>query len=293
MRNPQSRLATAFLIALGMLVGAASIAADQTPEEILKSRGLKRAGTVFVLPADTEFVPKVAKLRPSYQELYAAYRKLAPIMQLHAEYEMLDDDWTVVNEQLRNVQAEIDAHPPLSNNELRQNWQNLLEAERQLKLQYNYLRTQVNLRYKRLTPDAEKEKLQDEFLKLRNDFLESSRQLREQVDKIKGDYATLYKDKDVKNALEKLKLSMKGGASLGPSPDFRKESAWLINAVKSTSPDSFKSKNAKKNAKTAARSKNTSKDKATMPDKEPPLKTAKKGGQDAESEPDDPKASPK
>jgi hypothetical protein len=282
MRNTRSILATTLLLTLGAPGGSTSIAiaADQTPEEVLKSRGLKRSGTVYILDAESEFVPNVAKLRPSYQQLYSVYRKLAPMIQMQAEYDLLDDQWTVVNEQLRNVQAEIDAHPPLSNNELRQNWQNLLEAERQLKLQYNALRTEVNLRYKRLPSYSEKENLQDEFLKQRKEFLEKSQDLRKLVDKIKDDYAALSKDDAVKKSLATLKLSMKGGAFLGPSADFKKESAWLINAVRSTSPESLNPKAARKTSKTAAKRKNTAKDKEAKPAKDQPGKGEKKGAQD-------------
>ena len=105
----------------------------------------------------------MAKLQPDYRKLKNLYDQLAAAMQIQAEYDLLDDRWTVVNEQLRNVQAEIDAHPPTSNNELKQSWQNLLDAERQLRLVYNELRREVNLRYKRLVPEAEREQLHARF----------------------------------------------------------------------------------------------------------------------------------
>ena len=53
----------------------------------------------------------------------------------------------------------------------------------------------------------------------------------------------------MKKSLATLKLSMKGGAFLGPSSDFKKESAWLINAVRSTSPESLNPKAARKTSK--------------------------------------------
>jgi hypothetical protein len=277
MRKTQSKLATAVLVALGIFGRAGAIADDKSPEEVLKSRGLTRSGTVYIVEAESDLVLKVAKLRPSFQQLYAVYRKLAPIMQLQAEYDMLDDQWTVVNEQLRNVQAEIDAHPPLRNSELKENWQNLLEAERQLRLQYNHLRTEVNLRYKRLASDAEKERLQDEFLKQRKDFVENSKELRDQVEKVKGDYIALAKDDAIKKSLATLKLSTKAAVSLGPSADFKRESTWLINAVRSTSPESLKPKSGRRNSRNAARDKTSTKGKETTPAKKPPSKSEKKG----------------
>ena len=210
------------LVALGTLGGAASMAAEQTPEELLASRGLKRSGVLFILEAESEFVPKVTKLLPDYRQLKRVYDKLATAMQIQAEYDVLDDQWTLVNEQLRNVQAEMDAHPPTSNNELKQSWQNLLEAERQLRFQYNELRREVNLRNKKLVSDSEKKQLEHDFLKQRDDFLESSRELRALADTIKNNYNALSQDETVKKSLDALKISTKARVSLGPSPDFKK-----------------------------------------------------------------------
>ena len=281
------------LVAVCALGGAGAITAEQTPEEFLKSRGLKRSGSLFVLEGESEFVPKVARLLPNYRQLKGRYDNLAAIMQMQAAYDLLDDQWTVVNEQLRNVQAEIDAHPPLSNNELKQNWQNLLDTERQLRFQYNELRREVNLRYKRLVSDSEKEKLQGEFLKQRDEFLESSRELRAQADKIKDDYAALSQDDAVKKSLGTLKLSAKARPGLGPSPEFKKASAWLTNAVRSTSPESLTPKTSRRKSKNSARGKSTTKGKGAAPVTERPSAGAKKGTQGDAPAPGDAEASPK
>jgi hypothetical protein len=290
MRVTRSRLAAASLVALCAIAGAAAIAAEQTPEEVLKSRGLKRSGMLYVLEAESEFVPKVAKLQPSYRQLKVQYDKVATVMQSQAEYDALDDRWTLVNEQLRDVQAEIDAHPPTSNNELKQSWQNLLEAERQLRFQYNELRREVNLRYKRLVSDSEKEKLQGDFLKQRDDFLESSRELRALAGKVRDDYSALSHDDAVKKALTALKVSAKGSVNLGPSPDFKKASAWLINAVRSTSPESLAPRGRKKNAN---KGKASTKGKATAPAKDRLSSRAQQGARANPPSSADPEASPK
>jgi hypothetical protein len=290
MRDTRSSLSTALLVAISALGAAGAFAADRSPEEALNRRGLKRSGLLFVLDADAEFVPKVAKLQPKYRQLKGQFDKLATVLRMQAEYDLLDDQWTLVNEQLRNVQAEIDAHPPTTNNELKQNWQNLLEAERQLRLQYNALRTEVNLRYKRLASDSEKEQLRSDFLKQRDDFLDSSRELRAQADKIKDDYNALSKDDEVKKSLSELKASTKASVSLGPSPSFKKASDWLISAVKLTSPDSLAPKAKKKNT---TRSKSTTKGKGAMPGKKRSSTSAKTGTGDNRPASGGPVAGPK
>jgi hypothetical protein len=52
---------------LGLIVGSAAMAAG--PEDVLKSRGLTKAGMLYVLETEPGFLEKVGKLQPSYQEL--------------------------------------------------------------------------------------------------------------------------------------------------------------------------------------------------------------------------------
>jgi hypothetical protein len=247
MRATGSSLAVALLIIVNALGDAAAVADDPNPEKLLEGRGLKRSGMLYVVDSEADFIPQVAKLQPGYRQLKATYDKLATIVQTQAAYDQLNDEWTLVNERLRNVQAEIDTHPPLNNNELRQNWNNLLEAERQLRFRYNELGRDVNLLYRRLVSDAEKERVQGDFEKQREDFLTKSKELRTQGEKIKADYDALARDDSVKKALETLKLSTKARITLGPSPGFKNASAWLTNALRSTSPESLRP--ARKNTK--------------------------------------------
>jgi hypothetical protein len=154
-------------------------------------------------------------------------------------YDQLNKEWTLLNQDLRNVQAEIDTHLPLNNNLLRENWQNLLDRERQLRFQYNQYNTEVNLRYKKLVPEGERETLTNEFQRRRAEFLNETRDLRSQVEKIKEHYAELSKDDAVKKALGALRASTKARLDLGPSAEFKKRTAWLINAERDTAPENF------------------------------------------------------
>ncbi len=260
MRRNRSGLAFALLAAVAALGNAAAFVDDPNPEKVLEGRGLRRSATLYVLDQESDFVPRVARLRPGYAQLKAAFTKLAVVMQNQAEYDYLNDQWTLVNEQLRNVQADIDAHPSLTNNELRQNWQNLLNLEKQLRYEYNELAREVNLRYRRLVSDGEKERLQGDFQKQREEFLEKSKELRTQADKIKAEYDKLNKDDAVKKALDALKVSMKGRVGLGPSPGFKKESGWLNDAVKTTSPDYLKPRVSRRNSRTTTKGTMTGKD---------------------------------
>ncbi len=65
MRGARSSLVMA-LLAIAATPGAiAAVADDPNPEKVLEGRGLKRSGTLYVLDQESDFVPKVAKLRPT------------------------------------------------------------------------------------------------------------------------------------------------------------------------------------------------------------------------------------
>jgi Skp family chaperone for outer membrane proteins len=268
---------TALVLAVLELGVAGVLADDSRPEQVLSGRGLKRSGAMYLLPAEAEFVPKVGKLQPSYRELKARYDELAATIQNRAEYQMLDDQWTLVNEQLRKVQAEQDAHPATTNNELKQSWRNLLELERQLRFQYSELQREVNLRYPRLVSESKTEQLRDVFLKQRDEFLTGSRELRELGEEIKNNYRALSQDNEVKQALDALKGSTKSRIGLGPSADFKKASAWLTTAVRSTAPETLKPPTGKKKANNSSTVKSQSKGKNATNAKDRPGKTATKG----------------
>jgi hypothetical protein len=203
---------------------------------------------LYVLNAETGFLDKIDKLQPSYRELKGLYDKLSAVVRNQVEYDQLYDQWTVVTQRLRDVQAEIDTHPVLTNNLLRENWNNLLAAERQLRFEYNELNTQVNLRYRKLIPDWRKEQLTEDFQKRRGEFLKETQELRAAADAIKDQYGKLSKDEAVKKALGDLRTSTKARVDLGPSPEFKNKSAWLISAERGTAPENFARKTTRKHA---------------------------------------------
>ena len=252
--------------AAGLLIvlGPAAMAADQTPEEVLKSRGLTKSGTLYVLDAEADFLEKFAKVQPLYLQTRELHNKLLVIVQYQSEYDEIDNRYTLVTEQLRNVQAEQDSFPPTSNNVLKQQWQELLELERQLRIQRSGLDRELNLRYKNLVPDWQKEKLSEEFQKRREDFLKETREPRALADKIKKQYGELSKDEAVRKALGALRLSAKARLDLGPTLEFKRKSTQLKNAETEVSPVKIARKTAPKKARIERKTKNTPKGKRTI-----------------------------
>ncbi len=248
MSRTRSLWAAGLLAVLGALQATAAVADLEAPEEVLKSRGLTKSGSAYVVALEADFREKYAKVEPLYRQLRELYTKLFTIAKYQYEYDDMDKQYNLVTEQLRNVQAEQDAFPSTSNSVLKQQWAELLELERQLRLQRNALNRELNLRYKNLVSDRQKEKLSDEFQKQRENFLKEAQEPRALAEKIKERYGELSKDAAVKKALDELRRSTKSSISLGPSAEFRKKSTLLKNAEAELSPRNFVRKSTGKKA---------------------------------------------
>jgi hypothetical protein len=229
--------------------------AADTPEGVLKARGLTKSSLTYVLDTENDFLKKLAAIQPRYDEVKTLYNDLTAIVHNQAAYDEMDVNYKLLTEHLRDVQAEIDAHPPLSNNMLRQNWNDLLQLEKQLRYERNALDRGLDLRWKTLVPESKRERLFAEFQKKRGDFLEDTRGLLDRADQIAKSYDQLAKDDAVKKALEAIRTDTKARVALGPTPEFKRKSTLLKNAEKAFSPASLTVK--RKPGRTKATGRNT------------------------------------
>ena len=111
-----------------MSVAPPAVLKAQTPEEVLKSRGLTKSGTRYVLDAEAGFLEEFARVQPRYGELKALYQNLKSIADDQDRYNAIDMTFKSVRAELRNVRAAIDDFPPgFSNNIRKQEWADLLE----------------------------------------------------------------------------------------------------------------------------------------------------------------------
>jgi hypothetical protein len=247
LRNRARWLATILLLLL--VAASPGAVAGGEPEGVLKARDLKKSGLTYVLAGEAEFLEKLADIQPHYDQVRILYSNLAAIMQNQAGYDEMDAQYKNLTEQLRDVQAEIDAHPPLTNNILRQNWNDLLQMEKQLRFQRNALDHELDLRWKTLVPEAKRERLLDEFRRKRQDFLTESRGLLAQADTLNETYDRLAKDEAVKKALDAIRTATKARVALGPSPEFKRKSTLLKSAEKAFSPAGLTARQKRRNTK--------------------------------------------
>jgi hypothetical protein len=239
------------LVAITVAMSGGAVAASEpTPDDVLKNKGLTRAGLVYVLDGEKGFLEGMAKIQPRYAEVEALYVKLAAIVRSQTEYDGLDREYALATERLRNVGAEIDAFPTTSNSELKEQYRNLLDLEKQLRFHRNELDRELNLRWKNLAPDWKREELFKDFQSKQQDFLTESRSLRGVAEDVKSQYAKLSRDDAVKKAIAAIRLSTKTRVDLGPSAEFKKKSILLKNAERTFSPETFRpGKTAKKSSR--------------------------------------------
>jgi clan AA aspartic protease (TIGR02281 family) len=209
-------LALFVTIAAGAAPRPASTAAD-SPEELLKARGLKRVGSTYVLASENEVQKKINDLKVLSNQLAQAARYQAGVEQqgqdekgmLRAMLQRrveLNQQIAAFDEQIRNFGG---AAPEL----IRQ--RNMVVNE------YNGLGDQINLLR---TGQASDPKLQDqltaEVSKYRVRYIQAVLDLRQLVDTATKAYAELGGDAAVKDAIDALGRTSKAKLKLGPSAQF-------------------------------------------------------------------------
>jgi hypothetical protein len=216
-------------------------------EDALRTRGLTKTDTLYILEAEREFFSEMAELQPLLGELNALYSTAAPIAQSVEEYDIRKVDYKDLLLEYRNVSDLKRGFPPGNNSMLNQEWQNLLNYEKSLGIQLNELDHELDLLWNNLMPEPQRRDLFAKFQETRARFLTESRSLRTLGDKINARYTELRKDDTVKSAIPALGLSMK---DLGPSQEFKNKRTRLKEAERAFSPrDVVRNPNRSKAAK--------------------------------------------
>ena len=201
---------------LALLAVAAAVAAradDASPESVLKDKGLKKAGTSYVLPAEAEVQKKLNAARSLYQKVGQITMQKEAIEEGHDEAQAqlmeMEQQRVFLNQQYTQAGSVED--------------RNLIVA------QINALNGQMKL-LQNQNGAGGGEKPQYPGAKLamyREEFMEAVLDLRTVIDKAKKDYAALAADESVKAALAALNGKSKAKSTLGPSRTFLSNEATL------------------------------------------------------------------
>jgi hypothetical protein len=206
---------------------ADSFAADGPPAEVLKRKGLKAHGPLYVLEGEDEAKKKLAEYRQIARKLGQALQQQASVPTPEAQQQMIQD----LNAQVGQIRAEINAvnqqmrRTPRARGRFsgyynqQQNAElNAYSAELNTSLsQQNQLITRV--RNQKIDPKL-KDKIDAEVKTLRDQRLMAARELETTVKSTREKYAGLASDVDVQKALAALALAAKPSPQLGPSREF-------------------------------------------------------------------------
>jgi chromosome segregation ATPase len=204
-----------------------SRAAGDSPEDVLKKNGLKQAGPMYVLEAESAAKKKLTEVRQLSRQL-----KIARLQQ--ATYGTAQDHQALMQNlsaQVNQIKAEINAvnqqvnrlprfRNRFANTYAQAEHAELLAYRNQLNAelaQQNNLLTQV----KTHPPDPKiKEKIDADVHARQEEYEKEVSDLAQLVSSTQEKYAALSKDNEVKRALAALELKIRPSPQLGPSHEF-------------------------------------------------------------------------
>lgn len=202
--------------ALIATLAVAVAAPADSPEGVLKGRGLKRVGSTYVLSAEGDVQKKLSALKSlSGQLTQAARRQAGAERQVEDEKEMVREMLrrrVILNQELAAIEQQIRGVGPVPA---------LVARRNEVVLAYNGMADQIRLLQQGQGADP---KMQDHLLaevsRRREAYIQAVLDLRQFVDSATKSYAELFGDPDVKRAIEALGQNSKTKPKLGPSPQF-------------------------------------------------------------------------
>ena len=216
MRPPRPVLALARPLGLVLLpcLIAGLLGADDPADAPLRDKGLRKTGTVYVLPAETDVQRKLTEARAGYKQMAAALGR-----QEAYERELRDGKQMIV--EMTQQRIMINRQIAQAENPVQHN---------QLAAMYNELGDRLNLLYQRREDASGKREVDGEAATRREAYIQQVLDLRQLVDSVKEGYAALAADPDVAATLERINQGAKTKATLGPSRSFAANVAQLEKA---------------------------------------------------------------
>ena len=230
--------------------GSATATAD-SPEEQLKSRGLRPSGPYFVVASEGEALEKYRKIRPLVDQMAQAYGKYAQVVQNELLLAQAEEYHTQMSAQVNAANAALSKMPngPRANSFENQEYQAAQAIRDGLVQERNSSSAAVEaLRRQQFRPER-KEQIAKDFMAKRSDFLKAEAELAKPIEKAKEEYRKLQGDSAVKDALAAIRRSRKTGAALGPSKNLQNVIDTIRKAERAYSPETNAPKKKRQEAK--------------------------------------------
>lgn len=222
-----------------------------SPESVLESRGLTRVRGFYVVATETEIDRGFKRITPIFNLMDAAYIQCQTILETEQYVQGLDDQRIAILTRIGEIDISL-ASIAQSRVPVDQVLRRDLQSERQTRsMELNDTIGLLAVARKRLVPQATKQAVYQEFLRLRNEFLEATTQFRPTVDKARDEYAELRKDAGIKDAIATLARRLNSPIRLGPSKGMNDIIAKLTRAERmvSLNPDAYRRKSKPKSTK--------------------------------------------
>jgi clan AA aspartic protease (TIGR02281 family) len=195
------RLFPAWIAGLVYLMGLAD---DPVADAVLKAKALRKAGSLYVLAAESDVQKKVVEAR-------ATSRQMAQAVAQQRAYER------AIREGRQAVRDLTEQRIAL-NNQLAQ--ATTAVQHNQLAAQINELTDRLNLLAQQEADPEAKRKIDEQAARRREEYVQAVLDMRRLVDDAQAAYAALARDDGVRGALERLNRRGKEKVSLGPSRAF-------------------------------------------------------------------------
>ena len=217
-----------------------------TPEGVLESRGLGKAGKYYVVSTEKEIGGGFNKIKPIYNVMEGALTQFLAILQAEETFQYLDNERILADTYVRDLGIQLANTPNNATN--RQLIRQLQNEQRVTRIYLNEVIGNLQIARKNLVKPAQKQAVWDEFMRRRADFLEANKQLSPIVAKALQEYAVLKKDAAIKDALQIISKRTNSPVSLGPSKDLTTAISKLRKAEEMVSfnPDAYRRKSKRK-----------------------------------------------
>lgn len=220
-------------IAVFAYVDLPRCAAD-SPQDLLRARGLKQVGSTYVLASESEVQKKMAELRALRNQLVlVAQRQANSERQAEDEKGMMQEmlrQRVILNDQITAFEQQIRSFGGAA--------PELIARRNEAAAAYNGLGDRIRLLQSGPGADARvQDRLLAEFSRRREGYIQAVLNLRQLIDATTKSYTELVDDAAVKEALESLGRNSRSKPKLGPSAPFAANVKLLERIEKSVMSD--------------------------------------------------------
>jgi hypothetical protein len=223
--------------------------AETGPEKLLASRGLHKVKTWYVIPTEYEIDKEFKKIRPTYNAMEFALRRVIAAKEQDVIVNTLEADQIATQTNINALQMQLGTLP--NNLDGRAAAQEIRNQITQLNFHLNEVRGNLQIQRSLQVPPAQQQVFWGDFVETRNAFYAATKEIKPLFDQASAEYKQFENDTEVKEALRVISDRTRVRYALGPSKFLRAHKTDLMNGEKMVSfdPDAYRRKEKVKSVK--------------------------------------------